>query len=318
MALTAVIGAQWGDEGKGKIVDTLSESADLVARFQGGSNAGHTIQIGAEETILHQIPSGILRPKTHCVLGNGMAFDPVGLVNEIDEIARKGIDVIGRLHISLLAHVVTPLHKIRDAYNEKESGANAIGTTKRGIGPCYADKIGRCGIRVRDLFDEANLRATVTAKTLSLQQLVEFTETEKQTIERDLETFFQSVRRILPFVDDTILLIHSYLKDGRNVLAEGAQGVMLDIDFGSYPFVTASNTTAGNIATGLGIGPRQIDEIIGVFKSYTTRVGYGPFPTGWTIRSANICKPTGMNSEPPPGEKDVAVGSTPPWANIRR
>lgn len=279
MALTAVIGAQWGDEGKGKIVDTLSESADLVARFQGGANAGHTIQIGNEETILHQIPSGILRPKTHCLLGNGMAFDPVGLQKEIDEIARKGISVAGRLHISPLAHVVTPLHKILDAFHEKESGTNAIGTTKRGIGPCYADKIGRSGIRVRDLTEATALRATIAARTAALRQAVIMTDAEEQQLSRDLEIFFTAVEFILPFVDDTIFRIHAYLKEGRNVLAEGAQGVMLDIDFGSYPFVTASNTTSGNIATGLGIGPRQIDAIIGVFKSYTTRVGAGPFPT---------------------------------------
>jgi len=279
MALTAVIGAQWGDEGKGKIVDTLSESADLVARFQGGANAGHTIQIGTEETILHQIPSGILRPKTHCLLGNGMAFDPVGLQKEIDEIARKGIGVEGRLHISPLAHVVTPLHKILDAFHEKESGVNAIGTTKRGIGPCYADKIGRSGIRVRDLTQAANLRAAIVAKTAALRQAVVLTGAEEQQLSQDLEIFFAAVEFILPFVDDTIFRIHAYLKEGLNVLAEGAQGVMLDIDFGSYPFVTASNTTSGNIATGLGIGPRQIDAIIGVFKSYTTRVGAGPFPT---------------------------------------
>lgn len=279
MALTAVIGAQWGDEGKGKIVDTLSEATDLVARFQGGANAGHTIQIGTEETILHQIPSGILRPATHCLLGNGMAFDPVGLKNEIDEIDQKGIDVSNRLHISPLAHVVTPLHKLWDTFQENESGANAIGTTKRGIGPCYADKIGRAGIRVRDLFHENDLKATLTARAALLRQQIALTESEEKKLAADLELFFDSVRQILPFVDDTIFRIHSYLKAGHNVLAEGAQGVMLDIDFGSYPFVTASNTTAGNIATGLGIGPHLIDKIIGVFKSYTTRVGSGPFPT---------------------------------------
>jgi adenylosuccinate synthase len=279
MSLTAVIGAQWGDEGKGKIVDALSESADLVARFQGGANAGHTIQIGNEETILHQIPSGILRPQTHCLLGNGMAFDPVGLQKEIGEIARKGIDVTGRLHISPLAHVVTPLHKILDAYQEQTSGAKAIGTTKRGIGPCYSDKIGRTGIRVRDLTESAALSANIAAKTAVLRQIVNLTEAEEQQLDQDLETFFTAVDFIQPFIDNTIFRIHAYLEKGQNVLAEGAQGVMLDIDFGSYPFVTASNTTSGNIATGLGIGPKQIDKIIGVFKSYTTRVGAGPFPT---------------------------------------
>jgi adenylosuccinate synthase len=279
MSLTAVIGAQWGDEGKGKIVDTLSESADLVARFQGGANAGHTIQIGAKETILHQIPSGILRPRTHCLLGNGMAFDPVGLQKEIDELTREGIDVRGRLHISPLAHVVTPLHKILDAHQEQASGARAIGTTKRGIGPCYAEKVGRAGIRVRDLSDIENLRAIITAKLNALHQIIPAGELEETQLNQDLEGFYQAVEFILPFVDDTIFRIHTYLQEGRNVLAEGAQGVLLDVDFGSYPFVTASNTTTGNIATGLGISPRNIDWIIGVFKSYTTRVGAGPFPT---------------------------------------
>jgi len=279
MALTAIIGAQWGDEGKGKIVDTLSEAADLVVRFQGGANAGHTIKIGDEETILHQIPSGILRPTTHCLLGNGMAFDPVGLKNEIEEIERKGLTVNGRLHISPLAHVVTPLHKIKDAYQEDASGVKAIGTTKRGIGPCYTDKIGRTGIRVRDLFNENDLRVTLVSKTALLRRRIDMPEVEAQKLVSDLELFFDSVQRILPFVDNTIFRIHSYIKEGRNILAEGAQGVMLDIDFGSYPYVTACNTTAGNIATGLGIGPRLIDQIIGVFKCYTTRVGAGPFPT---------------------------------------
>jgi len=279
MSFTAVIGAQWGDEGKGKIVDTLSENADLVVRFQGGANAGHTIKIGDEETILHQIPSGILRPTTHCLLGNGMAFDPVGFKNEVEEISRKGIEINGRLHISPLAHVVTPLHKMHDVFQENTSGPKAIGTTQRGIGPCYADKISRVGIRVLDLFDESALRATLDARTTLFRQRIPLSDSEAQKLAADLELFYDSVRRILPFVDDTIFRIHSYIKEGRRVLAEGAQGVLLDIDFGTYPFVTACNTTAGNIATGLGIGPHQIDQIIGVFKCYTTRVGAGPFPT---------------------------------------
>ncbi|NLA22579.1 MAG: adenylosuccinate synthase, partial [Candidatus Marinimicrobia bacterium] len=279
MPLTAVIGAQWGDEGKGKIVDILSESADLVARFQGGANAGHTVQIGTEETILHQIPSGILRSQTHCLLGNGMAFDPVGLKNEIDVVQRKGIDVRNRLHISPLAQVVTPLHKILDNYYENISSARAIGTTKRGIGPCYTDKISRNGIRVCDLFNENDLRENITSRTIFMRKQGVLTESEEDKLADDIEVFLDAVREILPYVDNTIFRIHSYLESGKNVLAEGAQGVLLDIDFGTYPFVTASNTIAGNVATGLGIGPHWIDSIIGVFKCYTTRVGAGPFPT---------------------------------------
>ena len=279
MPLTAVIGAQWGDEGKGKIVDILSESADLVARFQGGANAGHTVQIGTEETILHQIPSGILRSQTHCLLGNGMAFDPVGLKNEIDVVQRKGIDVRNRLHISPLAQVVTPLHKILDNYYENISSARAIGTTKRGIGPCYTDKISRNGIRVGDLFNENDLRENITSRTIFMRKQGVLTESEEDKLADDIEVFLDAVREILPYVDNTIFRIHSYLESGKNVLAEGAQGVLLDIDFGTYPFVTASNTIAGNVATGLGIGPHWIDSIIGVFKCYTTRVGAGPFPT---------------------------------------
>jgi adenylosuccinate synthase len=316
MPLTAVIGAQWGDEGKGKIVDALSESVDLVARFQGGANAGHTIQIGNEETILHQIPSGILRPQTHCLLGNGMAFDPVGLQKEIGEIARKGIDVTGRLHISPLAHVVTPLHKILDAYQEQTSGAKAIGTTRRGIGPCYSDKIGRTGIRVRDLTESAALSANIAAKTAVLRQIVNLTEAEEQQLDQDLETFLQLLI-FQPFIDNTIFRIHAYLEKGRNVLAEGAQGVMLDIDFGSYPFVTASNTTSGNIATGLGIGPKQIDKIIGVFKSYTTRVGAGPFPTELEDTIGDHLQSRGNEFGQPPAAAAVVAGLMQPWENIR-
>ena len=279
MTLTAVIGGQWGDEGKGKIVDMLGENADLVARFQGGANAGHTIQIGTEETVLHQIPSGILRPGTHCLLGNGMVIDPVGLVHEIEEITARGIDVAGRLHLSLLAHVVTPLHKILDAYAESALGAGAIGTTRRGIGPCYADKIGRRGVRVHDLCDLKSLKTRLIARRYEILEQIPLPLPEQERLDHDLEQFYSAGEQIRPLAEDTVHLIHNYLQAGRPILAEGAQGTWLDVDFGTYPFVTASNTIAGGVCTGLGIGPNCIDQIMGVFKAYTTRVGGGPFPT---------------------------------------
>lgn len=294
MPLQAVIGAQWGDEGKGKIVDYLGRQSDMVARFQGGANAGHTILIGTEETILHQIPTGILRPETHCLLGNGMVIDPVGLVQEMVMLQQRGIDLTGRVHVSLLAHVVTPLHKLLDSYQEENLGVRAIGTTKRGIGPCYTDKVSRSGLRIRDLKERHKLENDLKQRCQSLQNRGILNDTNIRVLEYDLEQFHAAVDKILPYVEDTVRLIHHYLQSGRQVLAEGAQGTLLDIDFGTYPYVTASNTVAGNICTGLGIGPQWIDAIIGVFKAYTTRVGAGPFPTELTDSIGAYLQETGV------------------------
>ncbi len=294
MPLQAVIGAQWGDEGKGKIVDYLGRQSDMVARFQGGANAGHTILIGTEETILHQIPTGILRPNTHCLLGNGMVIDPVGLVQEMTMLQQRGIDLAGRVHVSLLAHVVTPLHKLLDSYQEENLGVRAIGTTKRGIGPCYTDKVSRSGLRIRDLKEHHKLENDLKQRRQSLQNCGILNDTNTRILEDDLEQFYAAVDKILPYVEDTVRLIHHYLQSGRQILAEGAQGTLLDVDFGTYPYVTASNTVAGNICTGLGIGPQWIDAIIGVFKAYTTRVGAGPFPTELTDSIGAYLQETGV------------------------
>jgi len=278
MPVMAVLGAQWGDEGKGKIVDVLSAEADVVGRFQGGANAGHTIMIGDCETILHQLPSGIMRDQTQCILGNGMVIDPIGLVQEIQTLEKRGIGIRDRIHIALQAHIVTPLHKLRDAVAEKARGTQAIGTTQRGIGPCYADKVNRTGLRGWDLLDASALNLKIQQQLEAIGGL-NITDTQRSDCQRQTDAFLTAASQIAPYIEDTVGLIHTYLAEGRRILVEGAQGSLLDIDFGTYPYVTSSNTTAGNIATGLGIGPRQIDQIIGVYKAYNTRVGSGPFPT---------------------------------------
>ena len=293
MPVTAVLGAQWGDEGKGKIVDNLSDHADVVARFQGGANAGHTIFVNGEETILHQLPSGILRERTDCILGNGMVIDPVGLTNEMSHVRDKGISIEKRIHVSRLAHVVTPLHKLLDAKSEAALGNNAIGTTKRGIGPCYADKINRSGIQIKNLRSLDALQTMINHKIDSLIQKGILSETGKTSLQSDLERFYACVPEVYACAADTSMMMNDFIRAKKNILIEGAQGTLLDVDFGSYPFVTSSNTIAGNICTGLGIGPKTIDNIIGVYKSYTTRVGAGPFPTELTDKTGDYLQQTG-------------------------
>ncbi|HCK99175.1 MAG TPA: adenylosuccinate synthase [Candidatus Marinimicrobia bacterium] len=279
MPVTAVLGAQWGDEGKGKIVDNFSEKANVVARFQGGANAGHTIVVKGQETILHQLPSGILHAGTDCILGNGMVLDPIGLVNEMNSLKNEGLSLEGRIHISLLAHIVTPLHKVLDAKSEASLGSKAIGTTKRGIGPCYSDKINRTGIQVRDCQNPESLQKTIDSKIKEAVQKGLLSSAEKSDLEKELKKFYSCVAEVYSYAADTSMLMNRYIRSDKNILVEGAQGTLLDVDFGSYPFVTSSNTISGNICTGLGIGPKSVDYIIGVYKSYTTRVGAGPFPT---------------------------------------
>jgi len=279
MPVTAVLGAQWGDEGKGKVVDNLSGLIDVVARFQGGANAGHTVFVKGKETILHQLPSGILRESADCILGNGMVIDPVGLINEMNYLRSEGINIANRIHISILAHVVTPLHKLLDAKSEVELGNSAIGTTKRGIGPCYADKINRNGIRIKDLKSVDTVKSLIQDKIDTNLQKGLLTRIEIDSLQNGLETFYSCIPEVYSCAADTSRLMYDYIKKDKFILIEGAQGTMLDIDFGSYPFVTSSNTIAGNISTGLGISPKSVDNIIGIYKSYTTRVGSGPFPT---------------------------------------
>lgn len=280
MSVTIIVGAQWGDEGKGKIVDILSAKADIVARYQGGPNAGHTVVVEDEEIILHQIPSGILHPHTRCVIGNGVVIDPVVLMEEIKFLAGKNISVSGRLFISHRAHLIMPYHKLLDAAREQANGALKIGTTGKGIGPAYVDKYDRCGIRIVDLLDRQTLRekllSNIEYKNKLLQRIYDSDELDTEKIIQDYVEFD---KRIDPYVKDISILINRAIDAGEQVLIEGAQGTMLDVDFGTYPFVTSSNPIAGGACTGLGIGPTRIDRVLGIVKAYTTRVGMGPFPT---------------------------------------
>jgi adenylosuccinate synthase len=272
-----VVGAQWGDEGKGKLVDVLAQRADWVVRYQGGANAGHTVHIGDRSTVLHQIPSGILHPGVRCAIGNGVVLDPETLFTEVDELVADGVDVEGRLYVSDRAHLVLPYHKLVD----KESAASReIGTTGRGIGPCYEDKAARRGIRVLDLRHPQRLRAQVGRGTEHANQLLQsFHSSKRADPEYTIAQLATLAPRLLAIADDVGLAVHRAIQSGAAVLLEGAQGSLLDIDHGTYPFVTSSSTTAGGAAIGVGIGPRTIDAALGVVKAYTTRVGAGPLPT---------------------------------------
>jgi adenylosuccinate synthase len=272
-----VVGAQWGDEGKGKLVDVLAERADWVVRYQGGANAGHTVQIGDDSTVLHQVPSGILHPGTRCAIGNGVVLDPETLFEEIDGLVADGVVVDGRLVLSDRAHLVMPYHKLVD----KESAASkAIGTTGRGIGPAYEDKVARRGVRVLDVRHPERLRALVEAGCKHANHLLEgFGSSKRADAEFTLTELSKLAPRLLSLAVDVGLEVHQAQKSGAAILLEGAQGSLLDVDHGTYPFVTSSSTTAGGAAIGVGIGPRTIDAALGVVKAYTTRVGAGPMPT---------------------------------------
>lgn len=279
MGSLVVVGAQWGDEGKGRIVDLLSERADVVARFQGGANAGHTIVADGEEYILHLIPSGIVRGKT-CLIGNGVVLDLPTLFEEIDHLLARGMDLDGKLFVSDRAHVTLPYHRLLDAAREAANPARKIGTTMRGIGPTYVDKMMRIGVRVADLFEEDLLAEKIAAnweeKTHGLRHL---TEEQRPNPEAVLGQYLLFAARLKPFVTDCSVLLEDAWRDGHNILFEGAQGTGLDIDFGTYPYVTSSNTIAGGACSGTGVGPTRIDHVSGIAKAYTTRVGEGPFPT---------------------------------------
>jgi adenylosuccinate synthase len=274
-----IVGAQWGDEGKGKVVDLLAERADAVVRFQGGNNAGHTIIRDGETFKFHLIPSGILYPGKKCVIGNGVVIDPKVLTDELDGLKARGIDVSG-LRVSANAHLIMPYHMLLDHAGEARLGKLQIGTTRRGIGPCYADKAARLGIRVQDLLDEKILKKKITAamepKRLSLRP---FAKEPALDLHAMTEEYLTYGHRIEQYIADTSSLVWDLLDRDRNVIFEGAQGVLLDIDHGTYPFVTSSNPVAGAASAGAGVGPRDIDEIWGIAKAYVTRVGAGPFPT---------------------------------------
>ena len=273
MAIKAVIGGQWGDEGKGKIVDLLSKDSEIVARYQGGANAGHTVYKNDEKIVLHQIPSGILRKDCYCIMGNGMVIDPVELVDEVSMLSQKNISTDNIL-ISPNAHIVTPLHKYLDRKNEEKTN-NFIGTTCKGIGPCYVDKYNRVGIRALDLNDKDKLKATFISRMNQCIANHQITDTDYNTMESEINSFFNACDKIKIYVKDTLSLLFSK----KNILIEGAQGTLLDIDHGTYPFVTSSSPFSGGITTGLGLPLTKFENIIGIFKAYATRVGSGPFPT---------------------------------------
>jgi adenylosuccinate synthase len=274
-----VLGCQWGDEGKGKIVDLLAAEADIIARFQGGANAGHTIVIGENKYILHLIPSGIIHPGKECYIGNGVVLDPFAFREELGFLTDKGIDYTGRLWVSPATNLVLPYHKLIEAVEERGRGTANLGTTKRGIGPAYVDKVARHGIRVVDLFAPERLRKRLEYQKVIKGKYLEGSTDERADIDRTYNELLALVELFRPLVSDVSLALHQAHSRGKTILYEGAQGCMLDVDLGTYPFATSSNTTVGGALTGLGISLEMVDEVVGVIKAYTTRVGAGPFPT---------------------------------------
>ncbi len=281
MSAFIVLGAQWGDEGKGKMTDYLAEEANVVVRFQGGNNAGHTVVVGDKEYKLHLIPSGILYEDKLNVIGNGVVVDPKALFEEIDYLEGVGVKVTPKkLIISDRAQLIMPYHKTLDKLKEKARGKNDIGTTGKGIGPCYTDKFERCGIRVCDLMHEdvfkEKLKENVEMKNAYITKVLDG---EALNFDDILKEYLEFAKKLKPFVQDTSVIVYNDIKANKNVLFEGAQGMLLDIDYGTYPYVTSSNTTAGGVSSGIGIGPNMITNAVGITKAYTTRVGKGPFPT---------------------------------------
>ncbi|NKF08242.1 adenylosuccinate synthase [Clostridium gasigenes] len=281
MSAFIVLGAQWGDEGKGKLTDYLAEEANVVVRFQGGNNAGHTVEVGEKQYKLHLIPSGILHDDKLNVIGNGVAVDPNALFSEIDYLQREGVNVTPeKLIVSDRAQLIMPYHKTLDILKEKARGKNDIGTTGKGIGPCYTDKYERCGIRVCDLLHtevfEEKLRFNIESKNAYITNVLGG---EALNFDEIFNAYVKLGERLRPFVQDTSVRVYDEIKKNQTVLFEGAQGMLLDIDHGTYPYVTSSNTTAGGVSTGIGVGPTMITNVVGIAKAYTTRVGKGPFPT---------------------------------------
>jgi adenylosuccinate synthase len=278
MPVNILIGTQWGDEGKGKLIDVLTEGIDMVVRFQGGNNAGHTVEIGDKKYVLHLVPSGIFRPGTICVIGNGMVVDPVSLMEEMLDLKNRGLD-ISVIQFSTKAHLIFDYHKHVDALNESEASGQKIGTTKRGIGPAYSDKAARVGIRAVEMLNVAEFEKTFRKQAVRYNRIF----SAHKVQELDIDAVWQKVKVaaefLKPYITDTVLTVNRAAKAGKNILFEGAQGALLDIDHGTYPFVTSSNTISGGACTGAGIAPKYISSIWGVMKAYTTRVGEGPFPT---------------------------------------
>jgi adenylosuccinate synthase len=280
MANTVLVGAQWGDEGKGKVIDYLTEQVDVVIRSQGGNNAGHTVVVGETTYILRLLPSGILRPGKICIIGNGVVVDPISLCEEIAELEGQGIEVTEQnLLISESAHLVFPYHRLIDEQREVAHGRNKIGTTKRGIGPAYGDKVARVGIRVGDLLQPELFEERLFARVQEANWLLEHFGGQSVDPKKLLTDYLRAGKRLRSMLTNTVLEIHRLMNQGKQILFEGAQGTFLDIDHGTYPYVTSSNTTAGGACTGAGVPPNRIDRVVGAMKAYTTRVGEGPFPT---------------------------------------
>jgi adenylosuccinate synthase len=280
MSNVVVLGAQWGDEGKGKIVDFLAKDADIIARYQGGNNAGHSIVVGDEKYIFHLIPSGILYPEKKCIIGNGVVISPRVLFDEIDDLRKRGVYINNNLYISDRAHLIMPYHLLIESNDEMLRGSKKIGTTGRGIGPAYVDKAGRLGIRVGDLLDFDTFKDKLDLNLAMKARLLDKSEDWIKSTRLDIiEEYKVYAEKMKPFVADTSFILYEAIKSGKNVVFEGAQATLLDIDFGTYPYCTSSNPTAGGVCVGLGIGPTMIDKVMGIAKAYTTRVGEGPFPT---------------------------------------
>lgn len=279
MPNTILTGAQWGDEGKGKIIDFLTDEADIVVRSQGGNNAGHTIVIGGEKYVLHLIPSGILRKSKICVIGNGVVIDPVSLVGEIEGLRNRGVTVGKNLLISDAAHLVLPYHRALDGQREALKGNRKIGTTKRGIGPAYGDKVARIGLRMCDLLQPEVFARKLAARVKENNLILKSLGAPSLNGKAILKDYLAAAGVLRPFITNTVVYLHRALKNGKQLLFEGAQGTFLDIDHGTYPYVTSSNTTAGGACTGSGVPPHRVDRVLGVMKAYTTRVGEGPLPS---------------------------------------
>jgi adenylosuccinate synthase len=289
-----VVGTQWGDEGKGKVVDIVAPHVDVVVRYQGGNNAGHTVVVGKEKYVFHSIPSAILHPGRRCVIGSGVAVDPASLIEEMEALVRRGVVLDGNLFISKNAHLIMPYHRALDLASEAKLGKRRIGTTGRGVGPAYVDKAARVGIRMADLLDEPLFRAKLEANIREKNKLLrEIYDAQTFSVEEILGPYLRYAGWLAPYITDTALLLSRWIEEGQSVLFEGAQGTMLDIDHGTYPFITSSNTTAGGAATGTGVPPTKIHGVLGVAKAYTTRVGSGPFPTELRGELADLIRAQG-------------------------
>jgi adenylosuccinate synthase len=275
-----IVGAQWGDEGKGKVVDVITPHFDVIVRYQGGNNAGHTVVVGREKFVLQTIPSGILHPGRRNIIGCGVVVNPASLIDEMESLVQRGVSLDGNLYISKNAHVIMPYHPALDRASESKAGKHRIGTTGKGVGPAYVDKTARVGIRMADLLDERLLREKLEYNVAQKNRLLrEIYDAESFTVDGILSAYLRYAGWLAPYITDTALLIHKWMEAGSSVLFEGAQGTMLDLDHGTYPFITSSSTTAGGACTGSGVPPTRIHGVIGISKAYCTRVGEGPFPT---------------------------------------